>query len=91
MTLGFPTIIADGAPEVHRLINNGSTTIRGLGIADTTGNTVVYDGLPAIGFAVSAFPDGTLRVGRSPADRLWSQVRKQVRSFVREADFDIVP
>jgi hypothetical protein len=89
MTLAFPTKINDGAPDAHRLINNASTTIRGLGIADTTGNTVSYNGLPVIGFAVASFTDGTLQV--SPAGKLWNQVRRQVRSFVRETDFDIVP
>ena len=90
MTLGFPTEIAGGAPDAHRLINSGSTTIRGLGIADTTGNTVTYKGLPAIGFAVASFPDAP-RLGVSPVGKLWNQVRSQVRSFVREMDFDVVP
>ena len=36
----------------------------------TTGNTVTYVGLPAIGFAVVSFTNGTLQVGTPPVNVL---------------------
>jgi hypothetical protein len=45
------------------LINNGSTSISGGGLAITTGNTATYIGLPVIGFAVVSYTNGVLVVG----------------------------
>ena len=65
-TLGFPTGISGADPNVHRLINTGSTSISGGGLSTTFGNTATYVGLPVIGFAVTSFTNGTLTVGSPP-------------------------
>jgi hypothetical protein len=52
------------------LVSTGATTISGGGHATSTGNTATYVGLPAIGFAVVSFANGTLVVGTPPVNVL---------------------
>ncbi len=70
LELRFTTGISGADPNVHRLINNGSTSISGGGLPATTGNTVTYVGLPLIGFAALSFTNGTLVVGTPPVNVL---------------------
>jgi hypothetical protein len=70
LTLGFPTLISGARVGVHQSINNGATSISGSGLATSTGNTVTYVDLPAIGFAVVSFTNGTLVVGTPPVNVL---------------------
>ncbi len=66
MRLNFPTNIhPDALATVHELINIRATTVSGNGQM-TTGNTTTYYGLPAIGFAVVSFTNGTLMPGNPP-------------------------
>jgi hypothetical protein len=70
MRLNFPTnIFPDALANVHELINIRATTISGKGQM-TTGNTATYYGLPAIGFAVVSFTNGTLQIGTPPVNVL---------------------
>ena len=66
LNVEFPANIVGAAVNVHKLINNGSTSISGGGLATTTGNTTTYIGLPAIGFAVTSY---TTFVSREQAER----------------------
>jgi hypothetical protein len=70
LTVTFPTGIAGSLPTVHRLINEGATTITLPGGAVTVGNTTTYVGLPVIGFALISFTNGTLQVGSPPVNLL---------------------
>ena len=64
MNMFLPWGIAGARPTVHQLINNTmtGTTISGGGQV-TPGNTVTYNGLPVIGFAVRSYMNGILMVG----------------------------
>jgi hypothetical protein len=65
-SLGFPTGITGAAANVHRLINNGTTSIKRKARPTTTGNTTTYSGLPVIGFAVVPFTEGAMQAGKPP-------------------------
>lgn len=70
LTVTFPTGISGASANVHRLINTGLTSITVQGGSSTFGNTTTYNGLPAIGFSVVSFSNGTLTVGMPPVNVL---------------------
>lgn len=50
------------ATSAHQLINSGGTVITPLGGTATTGNSVVYVGVPVVGFAVETYSNGAISV-----------------------------
>jgi hypothetical protein len=67
---GYDGIPGDGtatvAAPIHQLINVANTLVQPLGGGATTGNTVTYNGLPVVGFAVQSFANGAITVGAEP-------------------------
>ncbi len=62
MRLGFTGVPGLDAND-HVLQNAANTSITTIGGVTTAGNTVSYQGLPVVGFAVQTFSNGTMVVG----------------------------